>query len=149
VQRQAPGCLHLGGVGSRVELVACSATGSGHFLPGGMPLQLVGWLEGLLWIPDGDAGNSALVWSSLVVVVGLVSFRNEARAIGDGSCGAFSSRHETCAPGGGRLTRSHAQPNLQGHGNGTTRRMMTRRQTTRRKPAVVTRRLAALTPEAA
>ena len=120
MQRQAPGCLHLGGVGSRVELVACSATGSGHFLPGGMPLQLVGWLEGLLWIPDGDAGNSALVWSSLVVVVGLVSFRNEARAIGDGSCGAFSSRHETCAPGGGA---SHAAMRSQiCKGTGTERR---------------------------
>eukprot|EP01043_Picozoa_sp_COSAG02_P085448 COSAG02_NODE_23092_length_730_cov_1.244057_2_plen_183_part_01 len=72
-----------------------------------MPLQLLAWLEGLVWVPVGDAGQSALVWSSLVVLVGLVSFRNEAQAIGDGSCGASLPWHQNaCAPDRGCLTHS-------------------------------------------
>ena len=55
-----------------------------------MPFELAGLIEGVVWVPLGVAGESALVWSALVVLVGIVSFRSEARAIGDGSCGAFS-----------------------------------------------------------
>lgn len=53
-----------------------------------MPLELHSEFLGLVWLPDQEAGNWHLWCPLLVVLVGAMSYKQEAKAIGDGSCGA-------------------------------------------------------------
>ena len=60
-----------------------------------MPLVLHGELEGLVWLPDQEAGEWHLWCPLLFVLVGVMSYKQEAQAIGDGSCGACPAlKHE-------------------------------------------------------
>jgi hypothetical protein len=59
-----------------------------------MPLALRGELEGLVWLPDREAGDWHMWCPLLVMLVGTMSYRQEANAIGDGSCGACAASAE-------------------------------------------------------